>query len=473
MAAETDLQFDGWRVNRVSGEISREGRASRLPQQPLRILVQLYDHAGEIVTRDQLVKILWPAGIVDFDNGLNVAMRKLRVALDDVGDAPRYIETLPKVGYRFLAKTGDAVSAPLASPPAGHSPRLVRGFALLAAVLVALGGVFWWSTNSTTALHQPKHVPSLRAQELYLKGILERSRRDINSMASAIAYFEAALKEDPDYAAAWAAYGFTVAGTVMRQTSRPSEVIPKARAAAERALALEPGLPDGHVLMVHLLMDHDKNFPAATEELERARALGQGYAHFWHYSAMWNGQLGRVEAALADMRRARGLEPMTLLFTANHALILVNSRRNEEAIDLLRPLVEASPKFILARGILARALMATGDLEGARQQLEAREDIGLMQADLALVYLKMGLRDQAMKELERIRARGRDGFPMAYDEALIRTALGDLDKACERLERALTDGSILINWMRLDPRMDALRGRKCFADVEQRLYRDQ
>src|SRR5688572_32907285 len=92
MAAETDLQFDGWTVNRVSGEMAREGRGARLPQQPLRILVELFDHAGEIVTREQLVKVLWPAGIVDFDNGLNVAMRKLRVALDDVGDVPRYIE---------------------------------------------------------------------------------------------------------------------------------------------------------------------------------------------------------------------------------------------------------------------------------------------------------------------------------------------------------------------------------------------
>ena len=104
LSCETGLEFDGWTVDRVSGEISRDGRASRLPQQPLRILVELFDHAGEVVTRDQLVKVLWPAGIVDFDNGLNVAMRKLRVALDDVGDTPRYIETLPSVGYRFIGR---------------------------------------------------------------------------------------------------------------------------------------------------------------------------------------------------------------------------------------------------------------------------------------------------------------------------------------------------------------------------------
>jgi tetratricopeptide (TPR) repeat protein len=292
----------------------------------------------------------------------------------------------------------------------------------------------------------------------------------VNPTDAALRLFEAALKEDPDYAAAWAAYGFTLGGSVMRQMSPPGEAIPKARAAAERAIALEPDMVEGHVLMTHVLMDHEKNFPAATVSLERARATGQLNGRFWFYSAMWNGQLGRVDAALADMRRARELEPMTLLFTANYALILVNARRYEEVIELLKPVVEANPKFDLARGILARALMATGDLEGARQQLEAREEIGLLQAELAIVYAKLGLRDQALAELNRIAARGQAGFGVAYDEAAIYTALGDLDKACDRLENALTDGSVLINWMRLDPRMDSLRGRKCFADVERRLY---
>src|SRR5688572_16805194 len=93
--------------------MSRDGRATRLPQQPLRVLIELYDNAGTIVTREQLMKTLWPTGIVDFDNGLNVAVRKLRLALDDVGDAPKYIETLPKVGYRFIVP---AVAVPQETP---------------------------------------------------------------------------------------------------------------------------------------------------------------------------------------------------------------------------------------------------------------------------------------------------------------------------------------------------------------------
>jgi tetratricopeptide (TPR) repeat protein len=344
---------------------------------------------------------------------------------------------------------------------------------LLGIVIVALGGALWWWAQNEVGPQKAKHVPSPRAQELYLRGIHERSRRDVNPTKATLAYFEAALKEDPEYAAAWAAYGLTFTGSIMRQMYPPTEALPKARAAAERALALEPDLVEGHVLMVHILMDHEKNFPAAQAALERARANGESSAQFWHYSAMWNGQLGRVDAALADMRRARALEPMTLIYTANHAFILINARRYEEAIDLLRPIVEANPGFVLARSILGRALMATGDLQGARQQLEARPEIGIGQAELALVYIKLGLREEAMRELERIQAKGRNGFGTAYDEATIYTALGDLDRACERLENALQDGSVLINWMRLDPRMDALRGRKCFADVERRLYGEE
>src|SRR5882672_1431312 len=207
---ETELHFDGWTVNRVSGEVARNGNASRLPQQPLRILPELYDSAGAVVTREQLVGVLWPGGIVDFDNGLNVAMRKLRVALDDVDDKPRYIETLPRVGYRFICSRGAqpeaAIQAILKLPPRARIALVLT----LAAFGLAIAGAWWWtldSRNSKPAI-AAAHVPSVRARELYLDGIHQRSRRDISLMsARALARekLEAALKEDPNYSQAWAA----------------------------------------------------------------------------------------------------------------------------------------------------------------------------------------------------------------------------------------------------------------------------
>ncbi len=171
------MEFDGWKVDRVSGEISRGDRAARLPQQPLRILIELFDHAGAVVTRDQLVKVLWPAGIVDFDNGLNVAMRKLRVALDDVGDTPRYIETLPRVGYRFIGRPGESA----ASVPSTEVRRLSRARIALVLAIIALAagvGLSWWLWSGRDT---SRHIPSERAQELYLDGLQLRSRRDIDT----------------------------------------------------------------------------------------------------------------------------------------------------------------------------------------------------------------------------------------------------------------------------------------------------
>jgi TolB-like protein/DNA-binding winged helix-turn-helix (wHTH) protein/tetratricopeptide (TPR) repeat protein len=99
-----EIRFDGWTVNFDSGEIARDGNTHRLQDQPLQILEELVSRPGEVITREQLIARLWPKGIVDFDTGLNSAMRKLRMAFGDDADTPRYIETLPRKGYRFIGR---------------------------------------------------------------------------------------------------------------------------------------------------------------------------------------------------------------------------------------------------------------------------------------------------------------------------------------------------------------------------------
>lgn len=112
-----EIRFDGWHVDFASGEISRNGHTQRLQDQPLQILDELSRHPGEVVTREALIARLWPKGVVEFDTGLNTAVRKLRSALGDDADTPRYIETLPRKGYRFIAPL-----APTAPPPPPADP---------------------------------------------------------------------------------------------------------------------------------------------------------------------------------------------------------------------------------------------------------------------------------------------------------------------------------------------------------------
>jgi eukaryotic-like serine/threonine-protein kinase len=97
--------FDRFELDLRSGELRKEGRKVRLQEQPFQFLVLLVENAGQVVTRDQTCRALWPADtFVDFDHGLAVAVNKIREALSDSADSPRFIETLPKRGYRFIAK---------------------------------------------------------------------------------------------------------------------------------------------------------------------------------------------------------------------------------------------------------------------------------------------------------------------------------------------------------------------------------
>jgi len=127
--SSSKLRFDGWILDPDSGDLERAGARIRLQEQPVQVLRELIAHAGSVVPREQLIALLWPKGVVDFDTGLNTVVRKLRSALGDTSETPRYIETLPRRGYRFIGAldpgpevTSDASAALPASIPSGASP---------------------------------------------------------------------------------------------------------------------------------------------------------------------------------------------------------------------------------------------------------------------------------------------------------------------------------------------------------------
>lgn len=469
------VSFDGWTLSPDSGELSRAGTTTRLAQQPLRVLVELLEHPGEVVKRERLVEILWPKGVVDFDASLNAAVRKLRVALGDDSDTPRYIETLPRIGYRFIGVLDRAPApapAPAVAPPRPGSSRLYIGVAL---AVVALVGATWWfwprpaPADHAIADAPPRRTTNERAYEHYLAGIFQRSRRDIEGSAPSIAEFEAALREDPNYADAWAGLAETLVGAGISQHRPIVPAMQGAKTAAMRAVELDDANAPGHAVlgMVHLQFDHD--IKAAEAEFDRARALNPNYARAWHHLGILRAYQGRAQDAIDAMRRARELEPTMPLYTANYGHLLYHARRYDEAIEHLRPLLSAQPRFDQARSILIRALVAKGDAKAALDQLPLRVTDAPNLSDAGLVYAHLGRRDEALQEIARIERRGAEGYGVAYDVAVIDAALGDLPAACGALERAYDDHSQAVGWMKLDPRMDPLRKEPCFDAMLRRL----
>ena len=103
MTLPTEIRFDGWVLRTDSGELTREGSVVRLQDQPLQVLLELLERPAAMVPREQLIGRLWPKGVVDYDTGLNTVVRKLRAALGGDAGEPRYVETIPRRGYRFIA----------------------------------------------------------------------------------------------------------------------------------------------------------------------------------------------------------------------------------------------------------------------------------------------------------------------------------------------------------------------------------
>lgn len=105
---QSAVRFGIFEVDRGSGELRKRGVRIKLQEQPLKILMLLLDRPGEIITREQLRQILWPEGtFVDFEHSLNAAVAKLRQALGDSAENPRFVETIPRRGYRFIAPVED------------------------------------------------------------------------------------------------------------------------------------------------------------------------------------------------------------------------------------------------------------------------------------------------------------------------------------------------------------------------------
>src|SRR5262245_48851086 len=144
------VRFGVFEVDLRSGEVRREGRKVALQEKPFQVLALLLEHPGEVVTREALQQRLWSGDVfVDFERGLNTAIKKVRLALDDTAENPRFVETLPKRGYRFIPPvTVPPVPAPSsAEPPRAHRSA-ARGVTLLVGLgiglaLLALAGRLW------------------------------------------------------------------------------------------------------------------------------------------------------------------------------------------------------------------------------------------------------------------------------------------------------------------------------------------
>ena len=132
--AETERQvrhgrFGNFEVDLRTGELRKSGVKLKFGGQPFQVLTVLLEHAGDVVTREELQKRLWPDTFVDFERGINFSINQIRAALGDDAAQPRFIETIPRRGYRFIAAVEPEFSQAEAAVPTSESPKVDPGVA--------------------------------------------------------------------------------------------------------------------------------------------------------------------------------------------------------------------------------------------------------------------------------------------------------------------------------------------------------
>jgi TolB-like protein/Tfp pilus assembly protein PilF len=307
--------------------------------------------------------------------------------------------------------------------------------------------------------------------ESYLKGLLELHKNTRAGLEEALRQFQAALNADPTFAPAYAGLGSTyeALGTVYFGAS-PFETRPKVLAAARKALELDPQLVDARVLLADNLQKEWK-WSDAEAEYKRAIELSPSDAGAQDGFSQWLLCQGRTEEALAAARRAQELDPLAL-YGAQVGWILFQAHRYDEAIRELRSVLAVEPKDPSVLWFLGFALIGAERYDEAIATLEKAATLSdrssAVLGVLVHAYARAGRRAEALRVLGELQSRRQEGYVPSAAFLNAYTGLGDKEEAFAWMERAAEERSNILQFLKVHPFFDPLRGDPRFAAFLQR-----
>lgn len=309
-----------------------------------------------------------------------------------------------------------------------------------------------------------RHTDNAEAYQLYLRGLYYFYKSTAGATVKAREYFQQAIDKDPGYAQAYAG----LAGTYVYISGVPrQELMPKAKAAARKALELDDSLAEAHVSMGWVSAWNDWDWAAGGKHFERAVVLNPAspMAHFEYGNYL--GAVGRSDEALREMKSTLDLDPISPLFNSGLGEALYDARRFDAAIEQARKTLDVDPSFSRSRVDLGLAYAAKGMYQEAEAELEKLPE--RRRFALAYVYARAGKRTQALRLLDELKASSDQGL-YSSSVALIYLGLGEKDQAFVWLEKAYEERSIyLAGTLKLNPLWDPLRSDPRYANLVRRI----
>lgn len=306
----------------------------------------------------------------------------------------------------------------------------------------------------------PHHQPPPAAYELYLKGRFFWGKRTKEGLEQGIRYFEQAIDLDPNYALAYA--GLADCYNLLDDWGKapPRDSFPKARAAAEKAMALDDSLAEAHVSLAMVRVSYDWDWVGAEQEFKRAIELNPNYAtaHQWYGQTL--ASLGRFDEAEREVKRARELDPLSPIVNMAVAEVYAWERRDDEAIPLFRRVMEIDPSFAGAYGNLAacyewKHMYAEAvDFMSKEEALNGDPEFARL---LQQTYARSGFRSVLEEELRDALEESKKRYVNPVGVAEVYVLLGDVPHALEWLQRGYQAHASGMQYLAVSRGFDGIR----------------
>jgi TolB-like protein/DNA-binding winged helix-turn-helix (wHTH) protein/Tfp pilus assembly protein PilF len=313
---------------------------------------------------------------------------------------------------------------------------------------------------------------SYEAYDLYLKGRYFWNKRTTEGFHQASDYFQQAIDKDANYGLAYAGLADTFSLMSTWHFGPQNELMPKAQAAALRALELDDGLAEAHASLALVKENYDYDWAGAEKEFRRAIQLNPEYptAHQWYAEFLsWQ---GRFPEALAESDEARQLDPLSLIIATDHASILYLSRQYNKALNQYRSTLELDPNFEHARQSMIASYLQMGKYDEAIDGIKrwaARDQGPMMLAWKAVVYGRAGHSEESRRALAKLEEVSRSHLDRTETLLIAYAGTGQNERVIGLLEKAFSEHSNAVVQIKVDPLFDPLRSDPRFIDLLRRL----
>jgi DNA-binding winged helix-turn-helix (wHTH) protein/Tfp pilus assembly protein PilF len=478
-------EFGDFRLESEPPSLWREERLVPLPPKALELLLLLVRQRDLIVSREELLNTVWRNTFVEEGN-INYTVSLLRKVLDK-DDKGRFIQTVPKRGYRFVANVlevstnGHAEEAvpqvDAAVPTERPKPKIRwRTIALiLLGVFFVTGFAIWRGLNEERKPSAKRGTDNSEAYRAYVRGRAILDAKNPDNFEKAIDEFQKAIALDPTFALAYAGLadastrrGFTTSGP------RAGEFYATSKALAEKALSLDPETPEAHFALGTVKRIYDWDWVGAEGHFKRAIELNPNYARAHLGYALLLSCLARGDEALVEIKRAMEIDPISQDVKSGYLTILEGRGEYAAALAQAQENVKFNKEYGRGMRGVATFLFHLGEytkvIEISEQALTARNSQEFVWLSLLVTsHHRSGQtekRDERLKQLEEL---AQSDTKALYALAENYSELGSIDQALATLEKCIAVREERMMWLKVEPRFAHLKGNARFAEILRRM----